>query len=76
VDELLAGFAERILPFDQAAAGFYATLTVSRKAGGRPRPVFDAQIASICQARGADLATRNVKDFDHLGLTVVDPWKR
>jgi predicted nucleic acid-binding protein len=36
--------------------------------------VFDAQIAAICQAQGADLATRNVKDFEYLGLTVIDPW--
>lgn len=73
-EDLLAAFDERVLPFDQAAAACYATLVVSRKAGGRPISVFDAQIAAICRAQGADLATRNVKDFEHLGLTVIDPW--
>lgn len=73
-DELLATFGDRILPFDHAAAACYATMAVSRRAGGRPISVFDAQIASICQSRGADLATRNVKDYEYLGLTVIDPW--
>ena len=31
-------------------------------------------IAAICRATGSTLATRNVKDFDDLGLTVVNPW--
>ena len=36
--------------------------------------VFDAQIAAVCEARSATLATRNVKDFEDTGVTVVDPW--
>lgn len=73
-EDLLADFSERILPFDRAAAMCYPLLSVSRKAGGRPISIPDAQIAAICQARGAELATRNVKDFEYLGLTVIDPW--
>jgi predicted nucleic acid-binding protein len=34
----------------------------------------DAQIAAVCQVHGARLATRNTKDFEGLGLDVVDPW--
>jgi predicted nucleic acid-binding protein len=36
---------------------------------------FDAQIAAICTAHDATLATRNVNDFGHTGITVLDPWK-
>jgi toxin FitB len=36
---------------------------------------FDAQIAAICRARGAVLATRNVKDFLETGIDVIDPWQ-
>ena len=35
---------------------------------------FDAQIAAICRTQGASLATRNVKDFRHTGVRVIDPW--
>jgi predicted nucleic acid-binding protein len=73
-EALLTTFSERTLPFDRAAAMCYPTVVVSRKAGGRPISILDAQIAAICRARGAELATRNVKDFEHLGLTVIDPW--
>jgi predicted nucleic acid-binding protein len=40
--------------------------------GGREG--FDAQIAAICRARSAALATRNVKDFLETGIDVIDPW--
>jgi toxin FitB len=73
-DALLADFGPRILPFDLAAAECHATVVASRVAGGRPISAPDAQIAAICMARGADLATRNVKDFEHIGITVIDPW--
>jgi len=41
---------------------------------GLPIEGFDAQIAAICRAHGATLATRNVKDFRETGVDVVDPW--
>ena len=42
---------------------------------GLPIEGFDAQIAAICRARGATLATRNVKDFRETGVDLVDPWQ-
>ena len=35
---------------------------------------FDGQIAAICAALDAPLATRNTKDFDRTGITVINPW--
>ena len=34
------------------------------------------QIAAICRARGAALATRNTKDFRDTGIDVIDPWQQ
>jgi len=31
-------------------------------------------IAAICLVHGARLATRNIKDFEGLGLALIDPW--
>jgi predicted nucleic acid-binding protein len=39
---------------------------------GRVEP-FDA-IAAICRKLDASLATRNTKDFEHIGLKLIDPW--
>jgi predicted nucleic acid-binding protein len=67
-------FAGRILPFGSDGASFYAEVATERQRRGRPISQFDAQIAAIARATGAGLATRNVSDFDHCGIEVVDPW--
>jgi toxin FitB len=67
-------FAERILPFGSDAAPFYAEIAAERRRRGRPISQFDAQIAAISRASGAWLATRNVSDFDHCRIDIVDPW--
>lgn len=67
-------FDERILPFDQLAAGAYADIVTARRRAGRPISTFDAQIGAIVLVWGADLATRNVKDFDGCGIALIDPW--
>ncbi len=68
-------FAGRILAFDSSAARSYAELVSDRRRRGRPISQFDAQIAAIARAAGATLATRNVRDFEHCGIGVVDPWE-
>ncbi len=68
-------FAGRVLPFDVEAAVIYAELAAGREASGRPVAMADAQIAAICLAQGATLATRNLKHFEGLGLGLVNPWE-
>ena len=67
-------FAGRVLPFDSAAARAYAVITASRRSVGRPILEADCQIAAIARARNAAVATRNGADFEHCGLTLIDPW--
>lgn len=73
-DQLLTTFSHRIVHFDLAAANAYGDLVARCEAQGRPISVFDAQIAAVCQAHGASLATRNIKDFEATGIAVIDPW--
>ncbi|MFJ2538660.1 MULTISPECIES: type II toxin-antitoxin system VapC family toxin [unclassified Pseudomonas] len=67
-------FAGRILPFDAHAAIECATLVADCEAKGRAVSMADAQIAAICRAHGASIATRNVKDFESSGVEIIDPW--
>jgi predicted nucleic acid-binding protein len=67
-------FPGRVLPFDAEAAEAYALIAATRRQSGRPVGQADAQIAAIARSRGADVATRNVADFEGCGITVIDPW--
>ncbi|HEU0103492.1 MAG TPA: type II toxin-antitoxin system VapC family toxin [Mycobacteriales bacterium] len=73
--QVFSAFPEQVLPFDHAAALEYGELVVTREGAGRPVSGFDAQIAAICRAHGAQLATRNTKDFVGTEIGLVDPWQ-
>jgi predicted nucleic acid-binding protein len=64
----------RVLDFDSAAATEAALLAAERQNSGRPVDLRDTQIAGIALARRATLATRNVRHFADLKISIVDPW--
>ena len=64
----------RIVQFDNASAveaGRIHALNIKR---GHQAKVPDSQIAGIAAARGATIATRNIKDFTGLGISLINPW--
>ena len=67
--------AGRILAFDSEAAVIYGHIVSVRERSGRPISQFDAQIAAIARSCGADIATRNVRDFEDCGVRLVNPWQ-
>ncbi len=72
---VFADFQDAILPFDLRAAHRYAEIVVGREARGLPIATADAQIAAVCAARKATLATRNTGDFESTGIHLVNPWQ-
>jgi toxin FitB len=72
--EIHAELAERIHPLDAATAIVAGELLATGEATGRGIGLPDAQIAATCLVRGESLATRNVRDFEGLGIQVVNPW--
>jgi hypothetical protein len=62
-----------VLAFDEGAAAQYADVVCERERAGRPIGVADAQIAAICRALDAALATRNTGDFLGTGIKLVNP---
>jgi toxin FitB len=76
LDALLTeAFLGKILEFGKLAALENGKIRADREAAGRPIALNDAQIAAICLVHGATLATRNVRDFDGLGLKLVNPFE-
>ena len=67
---VLPAFADRVLPFDLAAARVLATYRVPEHA-----PLDDALIAAVAEANDLVVATRNTKHFEPLGVQVFNPWR-
>ena len=71
---LREAFGERVLPFDRAAAREYAEIAATRRGAGRNVSLADCQIAAIARSRSMTVATRNIRDFDGIGVEIVNPW--
>ena len=67
-------FNLRVLPFDLEASMIYADFAARRESQGQPISMADAQIAATAVRHDAILATRNVRDFEGLGVALVNPW--
>jgi predicted nucleic acid-binding protein len=64
----------RIALFDSDAAQQAAELHAQRKVSGRPGELRNTMIAGIVLASHATLATSNVKHFEDIAPSLVNPW--
>ena len=67
---VLPTFSGRILAIDTAVAQRCAALHVPN-----PRSDRDALIAATALVHGLTIATRNLADFQRMGVAVIDPWE-
>ncbi|MFH1554833.1 MAG: type II toxin-antitoxin system VapC family toxin [Pseudomonadota bacterium] len=74
LDGVMEMFADRVLPFDIAAARRYADLAVKARAAGKGFPTPDGYIAAIAASRGFTVATRDTSAFHAAGVAVINPW--
>ena len=72
VERLIGGM--EVIDFDRTMAAQSGVFRNVRAVAGRPMSFADAMIGGTAAALGAVLATRNIRDFDGLGLSLVDPW--
>lgn len=75
VENVMWLYEEEILAFDQRCALICARLHDLAIRAGRTPQVEDLMIASICLRNECTLATRNVKDFEYLGVPLVNPFE-
>jgi toxin FitB len=69
-------FADRIFEFDVTAAGMFGTVLKLRASIGRPIDDMGALIAATALSKSVSLATRNIPDFEHCGIPLINPWER
>jgi predicted nucleic acid-binding protein len=68
-------FAGRVLPVTLAIAEHWGYLAAHSKAKGRPRPVVDTILAATAVKRDLILVTGNLRDYEDLGVTILNPWE-
>lgn len=67
--DVIAGFADRVLPVDAAVAEEWGRMNAIR-----PVPVIDALLAATAKANGLTLVTRNEADVAGIGVEVLNPF--
>jgi len=80
IARVIRRFRTRVYAFDAPAAEASVRLLAHAKARGLglhqlPAKLADLQIGGIASAYGLSLATRNIGDFEGLGLNLKNPWE-
>ena len=75
-EEVGVSFETRLLPVTKSIADRWAVLSAQAQRRGTPLANIDGLIAATALEHDLTLATRNVKDFTDLGVTIFNPWKR
>lgn len=73
-EDLIERFAGRLIAVDIPVSQTWGEITARRIAAGRAMPVMDAFIAATAAVYGLTLVTRNTRDFEALGLDLLNPW--
>lgn len=68
-NQVLTAFKSRILNIDLAVVKRSASLHVPD-----PKPIRDGLIAATAMVHGKTLVTRNVRDFEGFGVSLLNPW--
>lgn len=72
---LLAALEGRVYGFNVAVAQVWAGQQYARARVGRPMAVEDSYIAAIAARYGLIIVTGNTRDFQRLGLKVLNPFR-
>lgn len=67
-------FRGQVLPVTQVIAKRWGMLDGLRQMAGRPLAVPDGMIAATAFEHELTVVTRNVRGFEDLGVTILNPW--
>jgi predicted nucleic acid-binding protein len=74
IDVFKSRFSGRIVPVDLDITETSGRLRAFAAIQGRTLTEMDSFMAATAAAKDAILATRNTKDFEQLGIGLVNPW--
>lgn len=67
---------EVCLPLTLGCADHYGDIVAQRRDAGRPAGTLDALVAAIALESRATVATRDLADFEHCGVDLINPWEQ
>lgn len=73
--DLPARFEGRILDIDRRVAETWGIVMARGKRAGSNVSALDAFFAATAEVHGLTLVTRNVQDFQILGIPLMNPWQ-
>jgi len=74
-EELPVRFEERILDIDAQVAATWGVVMARGQKSGMTLGSMEAFVAATAETHDLTLATRNIKDFQRLGISLLDPWQ-
>lgn len=76
LEEWLTGILDylQVIPFDIEEARAWSRLMAKLTLAGKPLPTKDAMIAATALVHGLTVVTRNARDFERTGVTLVNPF--
>jgi len=75
IEELPLRFEDRVFAVDCAVADSWGVVMARSQKAGLALGAMDAFVAAIAETHSLTLVTRNIKDFGHLGISIVNPWQ-
>ncbi|MGH6934211.1 MAG: type II toxin-antitoxin system VapC family toxin [Dongiaceae bacterium] len=73
-DQLIQRFERRILAVDQAVAEAWGVVMGRARKAGRPMAAMDGIFAASSEVHGLTLVTRDARDFQGAGISLLSPW--
>jgi predicted nucleic acid-binding protein len=69
IGDIETTYADRVLPVDTSVARIWGELSAARSL-----PVIDTLIAATAVVHGLTLVTRNIRDVEFTGVSLINPW--
>lgn len=75
LDAVIALYGDRVLPMDRQIARIAGKLSGDARASGLALGFADVAIAATAIQHGLTILTRNLRHFEPLKVTVIDPFQ-
>ena len=75
LDRIVERHAGRMVPFDLPAARRWGEMGGQMIVSGGRSGLLDSMIAAQALVLDVPVATRNTRDFEDTGVTLIDPWQ-